>query len=191
MKHSESLIKIAPALVKAQAAIRNATKDSNNPHFGNSFASLNSVIDATKGVLNDHGISVIQAPGYGEVCTLSTMLLHESGEWICMEAGSPVSKKDPQGIGSAITYLRRYSLAAITCIGQEDDDGNEAAKPDPREQALQLARDEVTDLAKRHKAKLPEEILAAARDAVRGKSTKELDEAKAAICDHLAKQEAA
>jgi hypothetical protein len=52
------------------------------------------------------------------------MLMHDSGEWICSIAGSPISKNNPQGVGDAVTYLRRYSLAAISGLGQEDDDGN-------------------------------------------------------------------
>jgi hypothetical protein len=90
---------------------------------------LGEIIGVSKPVLAAHGIAVLQAPGYAEgVVTLTTRLLHESGEWIESEAGSPVPKMDPQGVGSAVTYLRRYSLAGLCGITQEDDDGNAASQ---------------------------------------------------------------
>ena len=129
MRHSDSIATISAALAKALPEIQNATKDSKNPHFRSDYASLKSVLETAKPVLASHGIVVLQGPGWdGGVCTLTTRLLHESGEWIESVAGSPVSKADPQGVGSAITYLRRYSLAAMAGITQEDDDGNAASQ---------------------------------------------------------------
>lgn len=129
MKTSEKIDLIAPALLAAQKEIGNASKDAKNPHFRNSYASLGSVIEAVKEPLNKHGISVIQALSDGkEGLYLSTRLLHSSGQWIEETAFTPLPKADPQGVGSATTYLRRYSLAALLCITQEDDDG-EGAKP--------------------------------------------------------------
>ena len=129
MRTSESIQKISAALAKALPEIQHATKDAENPHFRSSYASLPAVIDTSKPVLAAHGIVVLQAPGWdGERCTVTTRFLHESGEWIEGEAASPVAKMDPQGIGSAITYLRRYSLAGMAGIGQEDDDGNAASE---------------------------------------------------------------
>lgn len=124
MRHSDSVTKLAAALVKAQQEVHNASKDSSNPHFGNTYASLNSVIDAVKPIFNTHGIAIVQLPsGAG----LETVLLHESGEWMAETAEAPLQKQDPQGVGSALTYLRRYSLAAVAQIGQDDDDANEAS----------------------------------------------------------------
>ena len=128
MRTSDSITKISAALSNALPEIQHATKDAKNPHFRSSYASLPAVIDTSKPVLAKHGVVVLQSPGWdGQRCTLTTRLLHSSGEWIEGEAGSPVAKVDPQGIGSAITYLRRYSLAAMTGISQEDDDGNAAS----------------------------------------------------------------
>lgn len=138
MKTSETMAKLAPALASALADIHNATKDAKNPHFKSSYASLASVIDATKATLGQHGLVVVQAPGWNENrVTVTTRIVHASGEWIEAVAEAPISKADPQGVGSAITYLRRYSLAAICGITQEDDDGETAsrrpvqAKPKP------------------------------------------------------------
>jgi hypothetical protein len=129
MRTSDSIAKIAAALAKALPAVQNATKDATNPHFRSDYATLQAVIGTTKPVLAEHGIVALQGPGWdGDKCTLTTRFLHESGEWIETTAGTPVSKMDPQGVGSAITYLRRYSLAAMAGIGQDDDDGNAASE---------------------------------------------------------------
>jgi hypothetical protein len=134
MRTSESIKHIAPALLAAQRQITFAAKDSINPHFKNKYAGLPQVIDAIKGPLNDNGITFIQTPSIPAIddvrLVLVTRLLHESGEWIEDTAICPMPKQDPQGLGSAMTYLRRYSLAAICGLYQDDDDG-EAAKFDP------------------------------------------------------------
>lgn len=129
MKHSESIKAIAPALLAAQKAIAFAKKDSTNPHFKNKYADLPAVIEAIKPALNDAGISYIQTPAPSDdgKLHLTTTLLHESGEWIADTLVMPLPKQDPQGYGSAITYARRYALAAITGLYQDDDDGNAAS----------------------------------------------------------------
>ena len=130
METSETLIKIAPALLKAQKEITFAAKDTNNPFFKSKYADLPCVIDAIKKPLNDNGIVFVQSaspsnPGY---LSMTTRLIHESGEWIEDTATIPLPKSDPQGYGSASTYGRRYGLAAITGLYQDDDDGNASAK---------------------------------------------------------------
>lgn len=134
MKTSDSISKIAAALLKAQQEITFAAKDSKNPAFKSTYANLESVIEAIKGPLNASGIVFMQsfspsAPGF---LALSTRLLHTSGEWIEDEMTVPLQKNDAQGYGSAATYSRRYALAAITGLYQADDDGQEAAKPQPK-----------------------------------------------------------
>lgn len=133
MRTSESIKHIAPALLAAQKQMTFAAKDSTNPHFNKKYAGLPQVIDAIKGPLNDNGITFIQTPSIPAIddvrLVLVTRLLHESGEWIEDTAICPMPKQDPQGLGSAMTYLRRYSLAAICGLYQDDDDG-EAAKFD-------------------------------------------------------------
>lgn len=129
MKHSDSIKAIAPALLAAQKAIAFAKKDATNPHFKNKYADLPAVIEAIKPALNDAGISYIQTPAPSDdgKLHLTTTLLHESGEWIADTLVMPLPKQDPQGYGSAITYARRYALAAITGLYQDDDDGNAAS----------------------------------------------------------------
>ena len=131
MKHSESIKNIAAALLKAQAEMENAHKNANNPAFRSKYADLAEILATVKPVLTKHGVTLLQSPGFADgLVTLDTMLMHpESGEWIRGEWASPISKSDPQGVGSATTYGRRYSLAAICGIAQEDDDGNAASQP--------------------------------------------------------------
>lgn len=147
MKTSESITKIAPALVKAQKAITFASKNAKNPHFKNNYADLGSVIEAIKAPLNDAGIVFIQSPSPSEDgrLHLTTRLIHESGEWIEDTAVCPMPKADPQGFGSANTYLRRYSLAAIIGLYQDDDDGNAAMKPTPSKPEFKSVPKDVFD----------------------------------------------
>lgn len=144
MRTSTELDKIAPALLAAQTEIGNATKNAKNPHFRNNYADLGAVIEAVKPVFNRHQIAVVQSLSdstYG--LTLSTRLIHSSGQWIEDTAYAPLPKADPQGVGSATTYLRRYSLAAFGCITQEDDDG-EGARPKPQETKAPEPKEELS-----------------------------------------------
>lgn len=129
MQHSESMKAIAPALLAAQKATEFAKKDATNPHFKNKYADLPAVIEAVKPALNAAGIVYIQtaSPSDDNRLHLTTMLMHESGEWISDTLVMPLPKQDPQGYGSAMTYARRYALAAITGVYQDDDDGNAAS----------------------------------------------------------------
>lgn len=127
MQKSESIKELASALAKAQSKIENATKTSSNPHFKSKYADLAEVLNTVRPVLAEHGLSVAQFPSLdGSIASVETILMHSSGEWISGIASAPVGKQDAQGVGSATTYLRRYSLAALAGVAQEDDDGNTA-----------------------------------------------------------------
>ena len=132
MKHSESIAALAGALAKAQLQIEPASKNATNPHFRSHYADLASIWDACRGPLNTNGLSIVQFPCDGEVgrTGLCTMLLHSSGEFISEVVTTRSQKDDPQGLGSALTYLRRYALAAVVGVtATEDDDGNAASTP--------------------------------------------------------------
>jgi len=146
MKTSESLVKFSPAFLKAQTSITFAAKDATNPHFKSKYADLESVIDAVKKSLNDNGIMFIQSfsPSESGKLSLTTRLMHESGEWIEDTLNMPLQKNDAQGYGSAATYSRRYALAAITGLYQADDDGTEAVKPQP---IVYLTVDQITAIS--------------------------------------------
>ena len=124
MNKSESIVKISQALIKAQKNIKSVTKDASNPFFKSKYADLASVINACKEELNAEGIIVLQ-PVDG--MNVETLLLHESGEFI--SASTPIvckSQNNPQDLGSAITYARRYGLQSMIFLPSVDDDGEGA-----------------------------------------------------------------
>lgn len=130
MNKSESIKELATALAAAQAEIENASKNASNPHFRSRYADLAEVLNTARPVLAKHGLSVAQFPSLDDgIVSLETIMMHSSGEWISGIAGAPIAKVDAQGVGSATTYLRRYSLAALVGIAQEDEDANGAARP--------------------------------------------------------------
>jgi len=124
---SESIAALSAALAKAQAEIENASKTASNPHFKSKYADLAEVLNTVRPVMSRHGIAIVQMPSFESgLASVETLMTHSSGEWISNICSAPVSKQDAQGVGSAITYLRRYSLAAFAGIAQEDDDANAA-----------------------------------------------------------------
>jgi hypothetical protein len=134
---SRTIGKLAEALSKAQGAMSGALKDSTNPFFKSRYADLESVWSACRKPLSDNGLAIIQTTDYTEGVRIITTLVHSSGEWV--QGVLPIMAKDetPQGIGSAITYARRYALAAIVGVYQTDDDAEAAqsahrAAVDPR-----------------------------------------------------------
>lgn len=132
VRRSESIAAIADAMSKAQAKIEGAKKDKTNPHYKNDYADLASVWDACREALSANGVAVIQPPSaVGPKVTVTTMLIHKSGEWIEADLEMTAQQNNPQGIGSCITYARRYGLAAMVGVAPADDDGNAASQPGP------------------------------------------------------------
>jgi len=124
---SENIGDLAAALAKAQAEVGTVHKDSANPFYKNSYASLAAVWEATRPVLSKHGLSVVQLPSHDESgYYVETMLMHGSGQWIKSRTYMKPAKDDPQGIGSLISYARRYALQAVTMVCPDDDDGEAA-----------------------------------------------------------------
>jgi len=129
---SDDIKELAIALNKVQAVLEGAKKDSVNPFYKSKYADLESVWEAARPLLATNGLSVTQTLGYvlsgnGEMMTtLITTLLHESGQYISGEMPLLLKTPDPQGQGSAISYARRYGLAAILGIYQTDDDAEVA-----------------------------------------------------------------
>ncbi len=137
MQKSETIAELAKALAKAQAAIQPAPKDTSNPFFKSKYADLPAVWRACREPLAANGLSVVQMPAdstEGRIA-LTTMLLHSSGEYITSTVSTKIAKDDPQGVGSALTYLRRYALAAMVgIVADDDDDGNAASTPPQQQQ---------------------------------------------------------
>ena len=161
MNKSESIAALATAMALAQAEIENASKNANNPHFRSKYADLAEVLNTARPVLSKHGIAVIQFPSFADgVASVETVITHKSGEWMSDKCSAPVSKQDPQGVGSAITYLRRYSLAAVAGIAQEDDDANHASQPKPKPvSAKAIAREADIDGSPVNESKVADVVL--------------------------------
>jgi hypothetical protein len=155
MQHSEQINELAAALAKAQGEIEGASKSSANPHFKSKYADLAACWDACRAPLSKNGLAVVQMPSHEEgVATVTTLLTHSSGQWMRSEVSVKPGKPDAQGLGSAITYLRRYALMAVVGIAPEDDDGNAAVaqdqsgvrRPEPRPTTQQPDPDDGTPL---------------------------------------------
>lgn len=166
MNKSESIKELAKALCAVQGEIEGAKKDSTNPHFRSKYADLTSVWDSIRNPLTNHGLAVSQVADTSErdhVC-IETILMHTSGEYISGKMTLPVSKPDPQGHGSAITYARRYALAAIVGVCPEDDDAEGAtdrtvkpkAHPQPQVEHVGDWRDVAVHFGKNKDKKLGE-----------------------------------
>ena len=125
MNKSDSIKEIAGALIKFHETVGVVKKDAKNSFFKSEYASLDSYLEAVSAPLKEAGLSFAQFPdGEG----LSTILMHTSGEWLEASYSVPLANADPQGAGSAITYMRRYALGAILGLATEtDDDGNVAS----------------------------------------------------------------
>lgn len=121
------------AFLKAQSEFTPLTKDASNPAFRSSYATLEAVQAAAFSALRENGLVVIQEAASeltdkGLIVRVAATLYHvESGESIAQELGLIPVKADPQGVGSAITYARRYSLMTLLGLAPEDDDGNAAS----------------------------------------------------------------
>lgn len=132
MNKSESIKNLTKALSLFQGEVQNPKNTADNPYFKSKYAPLQEVLSLVRPLLARHGLTIIQSPsGDGREVAIKTILAHESGEWIEFDplVLNP-EKTTPQGIGSAITYGRRYSLsAALGIASEDDDDGNEASNP--------------------------------------------------------------
>lgn len=127
MNMSPLINELITALAKAQGKIQPAIKDKKNPHFKSSYADLSSIWDACRIPLSENGLAVVQTIENKEKePVLVTTLAHSSGQWMRSEMPIITQKMDPQGIGSALTYYRRYSLASIVGVAPDDDDAEAA-----------------------------------------------------------------
>jgi hypothetical protein len=129
MKTSDQIDLLSAALVAMHAEIENVKADSENPHFRSKYIDLTSVRMAIKEPLAKNGLAILQLPSHldGELA-LTTRIVHKSGQWLEDTCKFLIDKPTMQGLGSAITYMKRYSLGALTGIAEADDDGNEATR---------------------------------------------------------------
>lgn len=152
IEHSTEVAKLFDAIHKAQGVMTGVAKDSVNPHFKNRYAGLENVIEAAKPALQANGLAFTQAPGalVDGSLEVTTMLMHVSGQWLRSTLHVPLAKRDPQGVGSAITYGCRYSLMATLGLPPVDDDAESAVERPARREpttTLMKPRDEAPTAA--------------------------------------------
>jgi len=156
---SATVAALTAGIIHVQGAISGVNRDKVNPHFKNRYATLENVIDTARPALQEAKIAFVQAPGQvvdGAV-EITTMLVHESGEWMRSTLHVPLGKRDAQGVGSAITYGCRYSLMAMLGLPPtDDDDGEAASQPAPRRQIAPPPPDDTYAPPPRRKSGLPE-----------------------------------
>ena len=147
MNKSESIIELSKALSKFQGEVKNPANTAVNPFFKSKYAPLETVLNAVRPILSKHGLSIIQAPSSeGEYVSITTTLLHESGEWIeFAPLNLKTDKNTAQGAGSAITYARRYAISAILGIASEEDDDGNNAEPTKKETKEKKTNGSITD----------------------------------------------
>lgn len=169
MNKSETITELSKAFAKTQKEMKQPLKDANNPFFKSKYVPLENVVEAITESASKNGLSFTQYPSSDEAgnVTVGTLVMHESGEWIEYDPikMKPV-KNDPQSIGSAITYAKRYALSAIFGItSDQDDDGNEATqekkqpknKTKPKEQGEAVISVEKANYYLKEVAKISEE----------------------------------
>ena len=138
MERSESISNLTKALALFHVKVSKIKKDAKNPFFRSNYASLSHILEEIASPLQESGLVITQFP---DSDGLVSMLIHaESGEFLSSNYVMPVAKpNDPQALGSAISYVRRYSITSILSLNVEDDDGNAGAKPPkPQEEDTRL-----------------------------------------------------
>ena len=159
MEHSESIKEIAAALAAFQSEVKDPSRNGENPHFKSKYVQLDGLLAAVRPILANHGLSLMQSTGGDGVnISVSTLIMHTSGEWIETEPlVLKAQQATPQGAGSACTYGRRFSLsAALGVAWDDDDDGNAASTPPPKTKAAPKKPDkaallkQIAEGAKKH-----------------------------------------
>ena len=149
MTNSETTATLCAALVAAQGGLKPIAKDGKNPAFRARYATLDGIMETVRPALAAHGLAVVQGvihPETGEGgrlvgITVETRLVHTSGEWLASVVPVPVAKGDAHGLGSALSYGRRYGISALLALStDEDEDGNAAAKAPPAKPQAKPAR---------------------------------------------------
>src|SRR5690606_7418937 len=130
MERSENIIELTKGLFKFHALVGKIAKDASNPFFKSNYASLSHILEEISEPLQQAGLFITQWPNGTK---LTTMLIHaESGEFFQSDYEMPVAKQnDPQALGSAISYARRYAVTSILSLNIDDDDANKASGKAP------------------------------------------------------------
>lgn len=169
-ERSENLSELTKALIKVQRNVNGARPNKLNPHLKNKYADLASVWDTCRELLAENGLAVThtfrESLG-GEVVTCVATLLHESGEFMTSSLTMKLGKTTPQEVGSAATYARRYTLAALVGIViDDDDDGAKASAPPKPKNALEDTKKEIAKALKVYTGSNKDELIGECQIAV-------------------------
>lgn len=145
---SESINELMAALAKAQGQMQGAVKDSSNPHFKSRYADLASVWAACREPLASNGLAIVQTVSNDENSQyLTTLLGHSSGQWMKSIIKLPVQKAGAQELGSCLSYCRRYGLASMVGVYQDDDDGERSERrPEPKKEYAKISETQCAQL---------------------------------------------
>jgi hypothetical protein len=123
MQRSENINELAAALAKAQGAMAAASKDGSNPHLRVKYVTLGAIWEAARQALSANALAVTQSPALDRgAVTIETLLMHASGQWCLSSLAIPCPRAEPQAVGAAITYARKYALAAMVGVAPEDEE---------------------------------------------------------------------
>lgn len=169
----------AKALAEFQKDLPAVTLDGDNPHFKSKYATLANVTNIVIPKLVEHGFAFTTGSRVEDgLLILEAKLLHESGEY--ESASFPIADTNPQKVGSAVTYYRRYALASLTgIVADADDDGNGASIPTVGEKRAQEASNAQSRVEQARQPNTPAEKKKTPRDEIRidyvdtGKVTKD------------------
>lgn len=164
MEKSESIKDLAAALCKFQGEVEKIKKEAKNPFFNSKYATLANILDVIRQPLANNGLSFVQMP-QGEN-SLVTIIMHVSGEWISGEYCMRPEKNTPQGMGSCITYQRRYALASVLGLNIDDDDDGNAASGNTKSKLA--SAQPATPKKKRLFVRTDDHLVACCVDLIRG-----------------------
>ena len=134
LNKSESIANLVKALSTLQGELKDSSKNAINPHYKSKYSDLSEVLGNLRPLLAKHQLALSQFPSFENgIVSVTSLLAHASGEWIESTASAPATKQDVQGVGSAITYLKRYSATSIVGMASadQDDDGNSVSTVPP------------------------------------------------------------
>lgn len=152
MNHTTSILNLSKSLATFHSLVGKIKKDAKNPFFKSNYASLSHILEEISEPLQSSGLVISQFPDGGN---LVTMLIHaESGEYMSSEYYMPVAKQnDPQAVGSAISYARRYAITSVLLLNIDDDDANRATGNGVKVELPWLNKGEQLDKAKEYISK--------------------------------------
>ena len=169
-ERSDNLSALTKSLIQVQRSVNGARPNKTNPHLKNKYADLASVWDTCRELLADNGLAVthtFRESACGEVVTCVATLLHESGEYMTSSLTMKLGKTTPQEVGSATTYARRYTLAALVGIViDDDDDANKASTPPKPKNELEETKKEIARALKVYTGANKDELVGACQIAV-------------------------